>query len=95
MVAETKAECLRKALHCSFVLNSNPNNISCIETMAASKKANLNTEEKKRKKKRKERKQRKKVKKEKKGKYRKESKATKTLCRLLFKRNSKRKSISL
>ena len=49
MVAETKTECLRKALHCSYVLNSNPNNISCIETMAASKKANLNTEEKKRK----------------------------------------------
>ena len=45
MVAETKTEFLRKTLHCSFVLNSNPNNISCIETMAASKKANLNTKE--------------------------------------------------
>ena len=45
MVAETKAECLWKTLHCNFVLNSNPNNTSCIETMAASKKANLNTKE--------------------------------------------------
>ena len=57
MVTETKTECLRKTLHCSYVLNSNPNNISCIETMAASKKANLNTEEKKRKEKRKEKKE--------------------------------------
>ena len=29
----------------SFILHSNANNISCIETMAASKEANLNTEE--------------------------------------------------
>ena len=45
MVAETKAGCLRKTLYCSFVLNSNLNNTSCIETMTASKKANLNTKE--------------------------------------------------
>ena len=44
MVAETKTDCLQK-LHCSFVLNSNPKNISCTETMAASKEANLNTDE--------------------------------------------------
>ena len=44
MVAETKTDCLQK-LHCSFVLNSNPNNISCTKTMAASKEANLNTDE--------------------------------------------------
>ena len=45
MVAETKAGCLRKTLYCSFVLNSNLNSTSCIETMTASKKANLNTKE--------------------------------------------------
>ena len=45
MVAETKTGCLRKTLYCSFVLNSNPNNTSCIETMTASKKANVNTKE--------------------------------------------------
>ena len=45
MVPETKTECLRKTLHCNFVLNSNPNDISCIETIAASKEENLNTEE--------------------------------------------------
>ena len=45
MVAETKTEFLQKTLHCSFILNSNPNNISCIRTMAASKEANLNNEE--------------------------------------------------
>ena len=28
-----------------FILNSNPNDISCIETIAASKEENLNTEE--------------------------------------------------
>ena len=44
MAAETKTECLWKTLHYSFVLISNPN-ISYIETMAASKEANLNTEE--------------------------------------------------
>ena len=47
MVAEIRTECLQKTLQCSFVLNSNRNNISCIETMAVSKKTNSNTEEKK------------------------------------------------
>ena len=45
MVTETKIECLWKTLHCSFVLNSNPSNISCIEAMVASKEANINFEE--------------------------------------------------